>query len=248
MNDFAIVTGAGSGIGRALALALADRDLKVIAVGRRRAALEETAAARAGMIVVEAADVATPEGRAAITSALPAEARLRVLVHNAAVLTPVGPLADVTLDDWRHAEAVNVEGPLFLTQRLLEPLADGGRVLHVSSGAAHSVLAGWGAYCTTKAALHMLYRMLRLELMSRGIAIGSFRPGVVDTPMQAEIRGLSEQAFPDVGQFVALKEQGELRSPEEVAAFACWLLLDTDAEAYSHEEWEVGDARYRPRR
>jgi NAD(P)-dependent dehydrogenase (short-subunit alcohol dehydrogenase family) len=236
MNHVDVITGAGSGIGAALSRALLARGDAVIGVGRRADALRDTGAGAPGFQAV-AADVSTPLGRDAVADAV-AGRRVRYLVHNAGVLPPVGRLMDVDPEQWRYAQAVNVEGPLFLTQRLL-PWLPGGRVLHVSSGAAHRPVRGWGAYCTSKAALYMVYRLLAEELAGRGIAVGSLRPGVVDTPMQALIRGQSETDFPDVARFRALKTDAALTTPQRVAEFVLAVLERTDDGRFSAQEWDI---------
>lgn len=237
MNELAVVTGGGTGIGRALVQRLATEGLAVIAIGRRSAPLEVLAQLQPDRIEPRTADVATPEGRERVAEAV-AGRRIRYLLHNAGVLDPVAPLATVGLEEWRYAQAVNVEGPLFLTQRLL-PHLTGGRVLHVSSGAAHHPIAGWGAYCTSKAALYMVYQVLDLELHARDIAVASVRPGVVDTPMQALIREQDSERFPDVERFRELKRTGGLTSPESVADFIWQLLTRTTADEFSAQEWDV---------
>jgi benzil reductase ((S)-benzoin forming) len=242
MSELVLITGGGTGLGRALANELAARGLPVLITGRRAEPLEATATASPRIEAV-AADVATPGGRARVVAAVGAR-NVRFLVHNAGVLTPVGPLAKMELEAWRHAQAVNVEAPLFLTQALLPRLRGGGRVLHISSGAAHHGYAGWGSYCAGKAALHMLYEVWNLELAPDEFAVGSLRPGVVDTPMQALIRNQSPERFPAVERFRKLKEEGQLRSPEEVAAFAAWVLLETTASDFAAHEWDIGDAAH----
>lgn len=238
-----VVTGGGSGLGRAICQGLAGRGVEVIAVGRRREALEGTRELDPERIRAVAADVATVEGRQAVVAAVGGE-RLAGVVHNAGVLEPIGPLAGVRLEDWRHAQAVNVEAPLFLTQGLLDAL-QGGRVLHMSSGAAHQGYPGWGSYCTGKAALHMVYQVLREELRDRGISVGSLRPGVVDTPMQALIREQPPERFPMVQRFLDLHATGQLESPAEVAGCVAWLLLDAGEEAFSASEWSFTDPEHR---
>lgn len=237
MNELAIVTGGGTGVGRALVQRLATEGLAVIAIGRRCAPLEALARAQPDQIEPIPADVATPEGRERVAEAVSGR-RVRYLLHNAGVLEPIGPLAAIGLEEWRYAQAVNVEGPLFLTQRLL-PCLSGGRVLHVSSGAAHHPIAGWGAYCTSKAALYMVYQMLNLELHAREIAVASVRPGVVDTPMQALIREQDSERFPDVERFRELKRTHGLVSPEGVADFIWQLLTRTTSDEFAAQEWDV---------
>lgn len=246
MSELAIVTGGGSGIGQALVQRLVTEGLSVISIGRRSAPLEALARTQPERIEPLSADVATPEGRERVAEAV-ARRRVRYLLHNAGVLEPISPLAEVGLEEWRYSQAVNVEGPIFLTQRLLPHLA-GGRILHISSGAAHHPIAGWGAYCTSKAALYMVYQVLDLELHSRDIAVGSVRPGVVDTPMQALIREQDRARFPDVERFRELKRSGALTSPDDVAAFVWRLLTRTTPEEFSEQEWDVQEhaARLRP--
>lgn len=236
MTEYAIVTGAGTGLGRAIAMQLTQAGHAVIGVGRRREPLEMLEDEAEGAVRGVAADLGTPEGRQQVVDWLDGGDTVRYLVHNAGVLEPVGPLAEVSLKDWHYIQAINVEAPLFLTQALL-PRLEGGRILHMSSGAASRAIPGWGAYCTSKAALHMLYQVLREELRDREIAVGSVRPGVVDTPMQALIREQPEERFPGVQRFRELKETGQLNDPEAVAAFVLKLLTETDAERYSAEEW-----------
>jgi benzil reductase ((S)-benzoin forming) len=237
MKELVVVTGGGTGLGRAVALELGRRGYPLLVVGRRAEPLAETRRLAETPCDVVAADAATEAGRAAVAAAV-GDRRVGGLVHNAAVLTPVGPLAEVPLEGWREAIQVNLEAPLYLTQALL-PRLGGGRILHISSGAAHYPLAGWGAYCVSKAALFMLYRMLNAE--RDDIAVGSVRPGIVDTPMQALIRAQDQSRFPAVERFRRLKREGQLRSPEEVASFIGWLLTETTADAFAADEWDIGN-------
>ncbi len=242
-RQLAVVTGGGTGLGRSICHALAGRGMDVLAVGRRRRPLEETSEVNPQCILPLPADVAEIEGRDAIRRAV-GERSVRCLVHNAGVLEPVGPLAGVDLHQWRRAQSINVEAPLFLSQALLDCLP-GGRILHISSGAAHNGYVGWGTYCASKAALYMLYRVLSMELADRDIAVGSLRPGVVDTPMQALIRSQSPEAFPGVDKFLELHAAGRLEDPDRVAAFTAWLLLDVPVEQYRRDEWNFADAAQR---
>lgn len=243
MTQRMIVTGGGSGLGRSICQELVARGLEVIAVGRRPDALVETRDLAPDFITTVVADLATVEGRDDVVATV-GDGDLAGLVHNAGVLAPIGPLAGVRLEEWRQAQAVNVEAPLFLTQALLDNL-QGGRVLHMSSGAAHQGYPGWGSYCTSKAALHMVYQVLRQELRDRNIAVGSLRPGVVDTPMQALIREQPPERFPMVQRFLDLHATGQLEDPDEVARFTAWLMLEVDADAYSAAEWSFTEPAHR---
>lgn len=240
-RELVLITGGGSGIGAALAKHYVSEAFDVVIVGRTRASLEAIAETAPNNITYVVADVSTPEARRKIVSGVPKGRKLKAVIHNAALLKPVVPLSDMILSDFRYHMAVNVEGPLFLTQALLPKLESGSRILHISSGAAHKAYKGWGAYCTSKAALNMLYRSLDLELKDQGIRVGSVRPGVVDTPMQGQVRESSKDAFPDLPRFEALKKDGALEKPETVAKFLFWLLNTVEAEAFAAEEWEIRD-------
>ncbi|MGD9488133.1 MAG: SDR family NAD(P)-dependent oxidoreductase [Calditrichaceae bacterium] len=240
MRPLAIITGAGSGIGKALTLRLAEKNVDVIAVGRRISKLESTQKENPARIKIVQADVGNDDGREKIVKAIPSGQTLKYLVHNAAVLDPVIPLSRININDWRIHQAINVEGPLFLTQKLL-PSINGGRILHISSGAAHHPYSGWGAYSTSKAALYMLYLVLREELKDSDIRIGSIRPGVVDTPMQDKIREVPESDFPALQKFINLKEQNKLSAPSIVAKFISWILLETADDEFSAREWDIRD-------
>jgi len=239
VQQVALVTGGGSGIGQALAWELAlNHNFKVYIAGRHADKLAQTVSKAAQKIISVAADVAEPAGRQTIAEALSAEPELNYLVHNAGLLPPVKPLMEVSVEEWRYHQATNVEGPLFLTQALL-PKLGGGRILHISSGAAHHAYAGWGAYCASKATLHMIYQVLSLELKKYGIAVGSLRPGVVDTPMQNSVRQADSNVFPQLSRFVELKEKDDLLSPAFVARFIAYILIKTGDDAYSRQEWDI---------
>ncbi|CAM2069457.1 SDR family NAD(P)-dependent oxidoreductase [Sulfidibacter corallicola] len=244
LKHWAIVTGAGSGIGQSLTWSLSKLGIHVLGVGRRMEPLEKTRAADPEHIHVVAADVGSEEGRRAVVDAFPADRTLAMLVHNAAVLEPVALLKDVRLEDWRYHMAVNLDGPMFLSQALLPRMTRGSRILHVSSGAGHNAYHGWGAYCTSKAALNMIWRCLDKEIRDQGIRVGSVRPGVVDTPMQDVVRTADRDVFPTLQRFLDLKEHNQLQQPEFVAKFLSWLLLDVDDDAYAEKEWDVRDAEH----
>ena len=114
--------------------------MQVFAVGRRADPLNELQknAPNASRVTQIAADVSKEEDRDKILQAVQKEGmKLDYLVHNAGVLGPSKALMDLKVEEFRQTMAINVEGPLFLTQKLVSVLKDGSRVLHVSSGAAH---------------------------------------------------------------------------------------------------------------
>ena len=87
----------------------------------------------------------------------------------------------------------------------------------------------------------MIYKVLASEVSHLGIAVGSARPGVVDTPMQDLIRQKTSAEMPDVSRFQIMKKQGSLVNPEDVAKFLDWLLHETNDVEFSEQEWDIRD-------
>lgn len=239
-KDIAIITGASSGIGKALAVTLSKRNFTVLAIGRNDAALSEIKEIDPIRIQTLSADLSTDQGRQAVLSCIPIAAKVRFLIHSAATLGTTGDLSKISSKNLQQTLAINLEAPLLLTNMLL-PYLTGGRVLFVSSDLAHFGLRGLGCYCISKAALYQLYECLKKELQDKNIYIGSVLPGVVDTPMQSTVRQLSTEDFPDVENFKALKRFNKLIPAEKVADFLEWLLLHATNEDFSHKEWNIKD-------
>ena len=237
-TETVVITGAGTGIGRALAHVFAAKGHAVLGAGRRIEPLQEARSAYPDSIRVVSADVSSTDGRQAIAGALEG-AKVKYLIQNAAVLGPVLPLVEMDEEGWRRHMEINVNGPLFLTKTLLPFMESGSRILHISSGAAHNAYHGWGAYCTSKAAFNMIYRALDLELKDRGIRVGSVRPGVVDTPMQDAVRQTPFEHFPDLPRFVELKKSGALFAPKTTAGYIYNLLTTKSDEKYAGKEWDI---------
>ena len=253
----AIVTGAGSGIGRATAAALCERGLDVYGVGRREGALLETKRMAGDNFHAVVADVATPEGRGAIADRIDGTTST-VVVHNAATTGPLGPLDALTLDGFRATMASNVEGPLFLTKALMPKLAQGSRVLHVSTGGAHQGFDGMLSYCASKAALRSVYESLRDEHAGR-VCFGSAQPGVVATEMMRSLVEDTDDSFairdyftgladatPAGGAATAVPVEG-LNSPENVARFFAFLLFDTNDDEFGERDWDIRDEAHHGR-
>lgn len=212
----------------------------MLAVGRRRQALDETASLAAGSVSVASADVATDAGRAQVADALPAEAEVRFLVHGAGVY-PIAPVEQLSMERWRDAVTTNVEARLFLTTLLLPRFAPGARVLFIGSDSATRPRKGATAYCVTKAASFMLEECLKLELAESGISVTNARPGLVATAMVAGVISADPAVMPDQQLFAAARDGGRLISPDAVGRFFKWLLVDIDDERYSGNNWDIRD-------
>lgn len=145
-----------------------------------------------------------------------------VLLNNAGVVSPVGPLERLDREGLERNLAVNFIAPVLVMRRFLQstdrvPLR---RIVSISSGAARRPVFGWGAYCAAKAGLEMAARVVALEAAERGLAVevSSLAPGVIDTGMQATVRGADAADFADVERFRAMKADGVLRPAGDVAA------------------------------
>jgi len=206
------VTGGTSGLGLALVRRLLDAGADVAFVARRRAGVERVCQERPDAHGI-VGDVSRKEEIHPIAiQVLGALNGLDVLVNNASSLGPVplAPLADTECEDLERALATNVLGPFRLTKALLGSLAatarEGGAplVINISSDAAVTPYAGWGAYGASKAALAHLTRIWDAELAAEGIRMVSVDPGDMDTPLHAV-------AIPDA-------DRSTLKNPEQAAA------------------------------
>ena len=235
MQKTALITGGGTGLGQAITKQLAQKGVRVYIVGRRLQKLCETQAFYPENIIPIRADVSTPAGRKIIAKKLKS-IQLDYLVNNAGIVTPIVPLPDITLKNFRKTLATNVEGPLFLTQLLLPQLNKNARVLLISSDCAKLPLAHWVTYCTSKAALSMIYGCLKKEFAGKDIHIGCIDPGMMDTPMQRYICQ-EDIIFPEKYTWEELKQENLLLSPDFSAAVCVKLLLELSPDAFSHKEF-----------
>lgn len=183
----AVITGGGSGLGRAMAIILAKKGHDVFIIGRRAEKLDETSSQNPEKIHSIVADVSTEEGRNTIKLKLN-RAKIKYLIHNAGIVKPLKPLLETTIAEFRQTLATNLEAPIFLTQTLLPLIPKNSRILHISTGAAHNPLPGMGVYAISKAGLLMAYKVYKQELLEKEIYVGSIQPGVVDTEMQSVLR------------------------------------------------------------
>ena len=182
----AIVTGGGSGIGRACAAALSARGTHCVLVGRRQDRLRAAAADLGGSTTVLAADLtATGEPERVIEETVAAHSRLDVIVHSAGVFEKA-PAPEVTADHWQHVIDINLSAVMALTRAGWEPLADsGGQIVLISSIAAVQAFEGNAAYAASKGGLNALGGVLRLEGRDRGIRVITVCPAQIDTELWA---------------------------------------------------------------
>ena len=205
MADFqkvALVTGAGSGIGRAAALALLGDGYAVTLAGRRQDALQETIAA-AGEAGARALAVVSDVGDPAAVTALfeksqDAFGRLDVLFNNAGSGAPPVPLEDLAFEDWQRVVAVNLTGVFLCTQAAIRIMKaqdpQGGRIINNGSISAHVPRPFSVAYTATKHAVTGLTRSTSLDGRAYNIACGQIDIGNASTPMTERMAGGVPQA------------------------------------------------------
>jgi len=192
-----LITGGGSGIGRALAQAFHARGNQVVIAGRRQALLEETAAAHPGMAtaVLDIGDgAAIPPFAARIRAEHPA---LNVVIHCAGIMR-TEPVRTGALADAEATVATNLLGPIRLTAALLPLLASQPRaaILTVTSGLAFLPLATTPTYCATKAALHSYTESLRYQLRDTAVQVIELIPPYVQTELQGPQQASDPHAMP----------------------------------------------------
>ena len=189
MSRVVLVTGAGSGIGRAVVLAFLAAGDKVVLAGRRRETLEETAAlAVAGESLIVPTDVTVPDQIAALFGATTkAFGRLDVLFNNAGVGAPPVPFEDLPLAAWEAAVRTNLTGVFLAAQhafRLMKAQDPrGGRIINNGSISAHAPRPRSAAYTATKHAVTGLTRSISLDGREWDIACGQIDIGNAATPM-----------------------------------------------------------------
>jgi NAD(P)-dependent dehydrogenase (short-subunit alcohol dehydrogenase family) len=185
------ITGASRGIGAAAARVFAGAGARVALLARSEgeiAALAGEIGPAALALPCDVADAASVQ--AAVDAALAWGGRLDVLINNAGVIEPIARLAEADPAAYARAVAINLAGVLHGMRSAIPVMrAQGsGTIISVSSGAAHSPLEGWGAYCSSKAGAAMLTRVAHLEEAGAGLRIMGLSPGTVATEMQVTIR------------------------------------------------------------
>ena len=192
----ALITGAGSGIGRAIAIQLAQDGFTLVLAGRRRLALEETAqlsGAEEGRTLVFPSDVSNPEDVAALFTAIDARfARLDLLFNNAGIFTPSASIEDVSLEHWHAAIDVNLTGAFLCTQQAFRLMKRqqprGGRIINNGSISAHVPRPRSATYTATKHAITGLTKITSLDGRQYNIACGQIDIGNASTDMTEKMR------------------------------------------------------------
>jgi short-subunit dehydrogenase len=191
-----LVTGAGSGIGEVLARRLHDRGDELVLLARSERRAEQLRVAYDGAAVL-VADLASPES----VGDLSLPDRLDSVVHAAGVVR-LGPVAELSVDDWASQLTVNLVAPAALTRVALPALrAARGTVVLVNSGAGLNASPEWGAYAASKHGLRALADSLRAEEAPHGVRVSTVYPGRTATPMQEEVHRQEGKEY-DAGAWI----------------------------------------------
>ncbi|UJP09785.1 SDR family oxidoreductase [Microbacterium sp. KUDC0406] len=202
----AVVTGAGSGIGRATAHALHDAGFRVALLGRREAALHETAQDRERMLVLPADVTSDADVDAAFAAVVAEWGRVDVLFNNAGAFGPAASAADVEPDDWRATLEVNVTGALLCARAAMRVMRAqqprGGRIINNGSISARVPRPQSVAYSVSKHAITGLTRSIDLDGRADGISCGQIDIGNAATSIMTEIGVGSGALQPDGSRLV----------------------------------------------
>jgi NAD(P)-dependent dehydrogenase (short-subunit alcohol dehydrogenase family) len=234
MLPFTVVTGVSQGLGEALAVELLARGARVLGIGRR--ASPRLRGDGFGFVACDLADPETVPSRVepalrAIAAAHPAAV---CLVNNAATIEHVGVLGTIGAGGIDRSVRVNLTAPVALADLFCRTFAGDAiarRIINVSSGAAHSALAGEALYSIAKAGLEMLTQALAVEHASPRFQAITLRPGIIDTPMQAFARSQPASRLPSVAMFRQFHASGQLVAAEAVARKVVARLIEGTVES-----------------
>jgi 3-oxoacyl-[acyl-carrier protein] reductase len=213
----AVVTGASSGIGRAIAERLAEEGVIVVAnYNRSEDKVKEVVTviqSKGGKVLARQADMSrVADARSLVVDTIKQFNRLDILVNNAGKFMPK-PLEETTEEDFDSVIALNAKGPYFAMQEAAKVLKEGGRIVNISTDGTHLSFPGATAYLGSKAALEQYTKGLAQELAPRGITVNTVSPGFTET-------GMMTDAYRQIGmQLSPLKRLGTPHDIADVVAF-----------------------------
>ena len=238
-NRNVLVTGAGAGIGRGIAAAFAQTGARVMAIDMDANRLQESAALleplAGGRIETFVADVRREdEVEALVSETLRRFGALHILVNNAGIY-PNCPVVQMGVEEWDAVIETNLRGPFLMCRTVARHMierGEGGKIINISSGAYKSARLGAAHYCSSKAGVVMLTKVLALELAEHRINVNSVSPGLIDVGPHP---GASE-AYRSA--LIKTIPWGRMGQPSEIARAVLFLASD-DAEYITGEVLEV---------
>lgn len=249
-GQVALVTGAGRGFGRAIAERLASEGARIALMARSIEQLEDVAAAirqAGGEAIAVRCDLSSPSDIAqAVAAAERALGPADILVSNAGVPGPFGPLGEVDPEEWWQAQEIHIRAPMLLMHRLLPGMtARGrGRIVCISAIASRMVAPNLSAYCTGKIALNRLVAQAAAELQGKGVSVFAIDPGFVFTQLARETMESAEAQRHLGGMVERLrKAQDDPAAQNDLARCAqrCFDLASGCYDALSGNYYELSD-------
>ncbi len=224
----AVVTGAGSGIGRATALLLAREGARVLAADINGAAAEETAALGADAVVAIEADVSDEGSVEALFDSCEQRLGPPAVLANIAGIGSTTTAPDTPLDVWERVFAVNSRGTYLCCKHAIPRMiaAGGGSIVNMASVAGLVGLRNRAAYCASKGAVIALTRALAIDHAGDKVRVNCICPGTVDSPW---VRRLLTDVGEPLEGLVARQPMGRLGTPEEIAAAVLYVASDAAA-------------------
>lgn len=227
-NKTILITGAGTGIGRAAALHLAKEGAQLALIGRRLQPLQELAEEiehSGGTALALSCDITETESLSNVINQIINQFdHLHGLFANAGILGEFKPLSATESDDFDSLIDINLKGTFATIKHCLPLLNESGAIVINASWTANSVMPGAGAYAATKGALHSMMKTLAVEQGPRGIRVNAINPGIILTPMADEV--LDAEVSRKLADHTALKRNGV---PEDLSGTVAWLLSEDAA-------------------
>jgi NAD(P)-dependent dehydrogenase (short-subunit alcohol dehydrogenase family) len=233
----ALVTGAGSGIGRATAQAFAAEGADVVLADIDTVGNEETArlvAEHGGRVLAIRCDVTSSSDiRGVVEQTVREFGRLDVAFNNAGIEQPPAPLVDISEDEWTRLLDIDLRSAFLCMKYEIPAMIEhgGGSIVNTSSGAGVVGIRGQAAYVAAKHGLIGLTKSAALDYAAQGVRVNAICPGIIETPMMDRFSGGTPEGRARV---IGQEPVGRMGRPEEIASAVLWLSSDLGAFATGH--------------